>query len=152
MRAIQAGDPPSLPALPATGGEKSHSEKGTGRSACRLRQPVSAPSEELLSWPDHPQSSGFEASVSAPQEIVTAAGSGQPVRVHTNDGEVLVARVLEYDEREFRYVVITSSRPERYGVCDSTGFTLPLESVERVALLSDAAPRKRRPRGKTPKL
>ncbi len=73
--------------------------------------------------------------MSVPEEIVTAAGSGQPVRVHTRDGEVLVARVLQFDERELRYLVLTSSRPERYGVCDSTGFALPMNELRKVVLL-----------------
>ncbi len=73
--------------------------------------------------------------MSVPEEIVTAAGSGQPVRVHTRDGEVLVARVLQFDERELRYLVLTSSRPERYGVCDSTGFALPMNELQKVVLL-----------------
>lgn len=75
--------------------------------------------------------------MSVPEQIATAADSGQPVRVHTRDGEVLVARVLQCDEREFRYVVVTSSRPERYGVCDSTGFSLCLDDVDRVVLLEE---------------
>lgn len=73
--------------------------------------------------------------MSVPEEIVTAAGSGQPVRVHTRDGEVLVARVLQFDERELRYLVLTSSRPERYGICDSTGFALPMKELQKVVLL-----------------
>jgi hypothetical protein len=67
--------------------------------------------------------------------IEQAAESGQPIRVHTRDGEVLVARVLHWDERELHYVVVSSSRPERYGVCDSTGFALRLDAIERVQLL-----------------
>ncbi len=73
--------------------------------------------------------------MSVPEEIVTAAGSGQPIRLHTRDGEVLVARVLQFDERELRYLVLTSSRPERYAVCDSTGFTLPMDELQKVVLL-----------------
>ena len=68
-------------------------------------------------------------------EIVTAADSGQPIRVHTRDGEVLVARVLQFDKHELRYLVLTSSRPERYGICDSTGFTLPMNELQKVVLL-----------------
>ncbi len=44
--------------------------------------------------------------MSVPEEIVTAADSGQPIRLHTRDGEVLVARVLQFDERELRPAVI----------------------------------------------
>ncbi len=73
--------------------------------------------------------------MSVPEEIVTAAGSGQPIRLHTRDGEVLVARVLQFDERELRYLVLTSSRPERYAVCDSTGFPLPIDELQMVVLL-----------------
>jgi hypothetical protein len=70
-------------------------------------------------------------------EIARARLSGQPIRVHTADGEVVVARVLSVDERELVYAVLTSSRPERYAVCDSTGFTLPLEAIERVQALRE---------------
>ncbi len=73
--------------------------------------------------------------MSVPEEIVTAAGSGQPIRLHTRDGEVLVARVLQFDERELRYLVLTSSRPERYAVCDSTGYTRPLDEPQKAVLL-----------------
>lgn len=73
--------------------------------------------------------------------IARASERGQPIRVHTRDGEVLVARVLHYDERELHYVVVTSSRPERYGVCDATGFTLRLDAIERVQLLREPASR-----------
>ncbi len=70
-----------------------------------------------------------------PPQIVRAAETGQPIRVHTADGEVLVARVLAYDDGELTYLVLTSSRPERYAVCDSTGFVLPMRSIEKVSLL-----------------
>ncbi len=73
--------------------------------------------------------------MSVPDEIVTAADSGQPIRIHTRAGEVLVARVLQFDERELRYLVLTSSRPERYGICDSTGFALPIDELQKVVLL-----------------
>lgn len=74
-----------------------------------------------------------------PRDVLAeAAGSGRAVRVHTRDGEVLVARVLECGPEELVYAVITSSRPERYAVCDSTGFTLPLQSVERAEVLARA--------------
>ncbi len=84
--------------------------------------------------------------VKIPDELVTAEESGRPVRVHTRDGEVLVARVLQVDESEFRYVVLTSSRPERYGVCDSTGFGLRLDEVDRVVLLAEPRQGVRGPR------
>ena len=57
------------------------------------------------------------------------------VRVHLRDGEVLVARVLFCDDTVFGYSVETSSMPERYGVCDSTGWERPLSEVERVTPL-----------------
>jgi len=58
------------------------------------------------------------------------------VRLHLRDGEVLVARVLSYDADEIRFTVIHSSRPERYGVCDSTGFRRSWDELERAVLLS----------------
>lgn len=70
-------------------------------------------------------------------EIARARLSGQPIRVHTADGEVVVARVLSVDDHRMVYAVITSSRPERYAVCDSTGFTVPLAEIERVQTLRD---------------
>ncbi len=69
--------------------------------------------------------------------IARASDSGQPIRVHTRDGEVLVARVLHCDDRQLHSVVVTSSRPERYGVCDATGFSLRLDAIERVQLLRE---------------
>ncbi len=72
-----------------------------------------------------------------PHEIVRACETGQPVRVHTSEGEVLVARILSFDETEFVYAVLTSSRPERYAVCDSTGFVLALSEIEKVRLLEE---------------
>lgn len=80
-------------------------------------------------------------SVSA--EIARAVRTGQPVRLHTRDGEVVVARVLSYDGQRVVYSAVTSSRPERYAVCDSTGFALPLEQIERAKLLVDKLRRKR---------
>jgi hypothetical protein len=80
-----------------------------------------------------------------PPEIVRARETGQPVRVHTTDGEVLVARVLGYDEMELVYTVLSSSRPERYAVCDSTGFVIPISEIERARLLEE--PRRSRRRG-----
>jgi hypothetical protein len=58
-----------------------------------------------------------------------------PLRLHTEDGEVLVARVLHFDDAELVYVPVESSRPERYAVCDSTGFTIPLRSIRRAQIL-----------------
>lgn len=80
-----------------------------------------------------------------PPEIVRARETGQPVRVHTTDGEVLVARVLSYNEMELVYTVLRSSRPERYAVCDSTGFVIPISEIERARLLEE--PRRSRHSG-----
>jgi hypothetical protein len=72
------------------------------------------------------------------RDLLRAADTGQPIRIHTSDGEVLVARVLNCDPEELVYIVITSSRPERYAVCDATGFSIPRHAVERTQLLKDA--------------
>jgi hypothetical protein len=61
------------------------------------------------------------------------------VRIHSAEGEELVARVLGYDEAEFVYAALTSSFPERYGVCDATGFSMPFDAIRSVELL-DAEP------------
>jgi hypothetical protein len=68
----------------------------------------------------------------------------QPVRLHTTDGEVLVANILEIDEHGIRFAVVTSSRPERYGVCDSTGFLRRWDEIERAAPASAPKTRARR--------
>ena len=78
-----------------------------------------------------------------PHEIVRACETGQPVRVHTSEGEVLVARILRFDETELVYAVLTSSRPERYAVCDSTGFVLAISEIEKVRLLEEPRRSKR---------
>lgn len=75
--------------------------------------------------------------MAVPREIVRAGESGQPIRVHTTDGEVFVARVLRYDEWELIYAVETSSHPERYAVCDSTGWTIHLSRITKLRLLID---------------
>ena len=67
--------------------------------------------------------------------VFEAQRDGTPVRLHIRDGEVLVARILETDERGIRFAVVTSSRPERYGVCDSTGFLRDWDEIERAALV-----------------
>ena len=64
-------------------------------------------------------------------ELRAAAAQGHCVRVHLLDGEVLVARVLHVDARELVYAVVRSSRPERYAVCDSTGFRVARDAIER---------------------
>jgi hypothetical protein len=68
--------------------------------------------------------------------IAQALETGQPVRLHASDGEVLVARILSADDEEICFAVVTSSRPERYAVCDSTGFRRPWREIERAALVS----------------
>jgi len=68
--------------------------------------------------------------------IARALESGQPVRLHASDGEVLVARILAFDDEEISFAVITSSRPERYAICDSTGFRRPWHEIERAVLVS----------------
>jgi len=70
--------------------------------------------------------------VSLLDQISHAAATGVALRVHTVDGEVAVVRVLDCDDRELWYRVVSSSRPERYGVCDATAFSLPLHAIERV--------------------
>ena len=45
--------------------------------------------------------------------IARALETGQSVRLHAGDGEVLVARILSYDDQEICFAVVTSSRPER---------------------------------------
>jgi hypothetical protein len=43
------------------------------------------------------------------------------------------------------YTVLSSSRPERYAVCDSTGFVIPISEIERARLLEE--PRRSRHSG-----
>jgi hypothetical protein len=78
-------------------------------------------------------------------DLARAFESGRPVRIHARDGEVLVARVLQVDPEAVRFAVVTSSRPERYGVCDSTGFVRRLDELERAVVL-EGEPRARRAR------
>jgi len=73
--------------------------------------------------------------------VARALETGQPVRLHASDGEVLVARILSFDEQEICFAVITSSRPERYAVCDSTGFRRGWDEIERAVLVSARKPR-----------
>ena len=71
-----------------------------------------------------------------PAAIIEAERSGRTLRLHRSDGEVLVLQVLAYDETELVYAVLTSTHPERYGVCDSTGFRLPLVEITSLHLLN----------------
>jgi hypothetical protein len=80
--------------------------------------------------------------------VMQAVQAGCPVRLHTRDGEVLVARILETDERGIRFAVVTSSRPERYGVCDSTGFLRDWDEIERAALVAEGRERASRRRAR----
>lgn len=70
--------------------------------------------------------------------IARALETGQPVRLHTSDGEVLVAHILSSDEHEICFTVVTSSRPENYAICDSTGFRRAWSEIERAVLVSAA--------------
>jgi hypothetical protein len=67
--------------------------------------------------------------------VARAFETGRSVRLHARDGEVLVARILAFDELELRFAVVTSSRPERYAVCDSTGFLRRFDELERAVVL-----------------
>lgn len=77
-------------------------------------------------------------------EVATALQTGRPVRLHLHDGEVVVARILEFDAEELRFAPIQSSRPERYAVCDSTGFVVSFADVERAVLVSESRASRRR--------
>ncbi len=68
--------------------------------------------------------------------LVEAARSGGKVRVHTED-EVAVVQVLRVEAERVVYRPIHSSRPERYAVCDSPGFELPLAAVLRVVAVRE---------------
>jgi len=68
--------------------------------------------------------------------VALALETGELVRLHADDGEVLVARILSFDEHEICFTVATSSRPERYAVCDSTGFRRAWHEIERAVLVS----------------
>ena len=72
----------------------------------------------------------------AAEDVAQAASGGRHVRIHTSDGEVVVARILAYDENEVIYAPITSSRPERYAVCDSTGFGIPFTAIRKTQVLA----------------
>ncbi len=73
--------------------------------------------------------------------LQSAARTGQSVRMHLRDGEVVVARVLHVDGDEVVYAALQSSRPERYAVCDSTGARTPLDTIERAVLVASRARR-----------
>ena len=73
------------------------------------------------------------------QSIQAAERDEKPLRIQRSDGERILARVLGLDGDVLLYAVSTSTHPERYGVCDSTGFRLPLREIESAAL-SQAPP------------
>lgn len=75
----------------------------------------------------------------------SAAATGGSVRLHLDDGEVVVARVLHVEDDEVVYAALQSSRPERYAVCDSTGVHTPLDRVERAVLVAPPRSPKRAP-------
>jgi len=76
--------------------------------------------------------------------VARAFETGRSVRLHARDGEVLVARILGFDELELRFAVVTSSRPERYAVCDSTGFLRRFDELERAVVLDPPGDRRTR--------
>jgi hypothetical protein len=57
------------------------------------------------------------------------------LRLHLADGEVVTALVLHWDEDSVLYAPLQSSRPERYAVCDSTGFAVARTDIQRAQLL-----------------
>jgi hypothetical protein len=68
--------------------------------------------------------------------IAAAVKAGGRVRLHVEDGEVVVARVLEFDCERVVYAPVTSSRPERYASCDAVGFEVPLAAILRATPLA----------------
>ena len=73
--------------------------------------------------------------------IAGAQRQGHRLRLHLRDGEVVTVQVIGCSQGELTYAPLHSSRPERYAVCDSTGFSVPLSAIERAQPL---APRPRR--------
>jgi len=73
------------------------------------------------------------------KEVARALETGRDVRLHARDGEVLVVHVLELCGGAVRFAVKTSSRPERYAVCDSTGEVRRLDELERAVVLEPRA-------------
>jgi len=80
------------------------------------------------------------------EEVARARETGRDIRLHARDGEVLVARILDADAERVLFAVVTSSRPERYAVCDSTGFERRFDELERAVVLEAPDKRKRRRR------
>lgn len=78
----------------------------------------------------------------APSEVIEAAQhADRPLRILRSDGEEILAKVLGRDGDVLLYAVYTSTHPERYGVCDSTGFRLPLREIQSVTLAETPPPR-----------
>jgi hypothetical protein len=77
------------------------------------------------------------------QAVESALAGDLPIRLHTREGEVLMARVLAREGDRLRCLVIRSSQPERYAVCDSTGLDLELGEIERAAVVSEAQLKRR---------
>jgi len=70
-------------------------------------------------------------------ELIAGAQREQRrLRLHLHDGEVVTVQVIGCDQTELTYAPLQSSRPERYAVCDSTGFTVPLAAIERAQLVA----------------
>jgi hypothetical protein len=67
------------------------------------------------------------------ERISEAARTGGSVRLHLEDGEVVVARILDPGPDEVVYVPEHSSRPEKYAVCDATGFSVPSDAILEVS-------------------
>jgi hypothetical protein len=85
--------------------------------------------------------------VSVSEELDLALRLDQPLRLHLGDGEVVVARVLEWDGARVRCAVLRSSRPENHAHCDSTGHPIDLVDIRSVVRLSEPqARRSGRPR------
>ena len=77
-------------------------------------------------------------------DLCAAARSGDDIRLHLDDGEVVVARVLSWDGAELVYAAVSSSRPERYAFCDSMGVGVALARIARTQVLRGRPRRARR--------
>ena len=65
----------------------------------------------------------------------------KPLRIRREDGEEILAKVLGCEGEVLLYAVYTSTHPERYGVCDSTGFRLPFREIASLTVSNAAPPR-----------
>ena len=77
------------------------------------------------------------------ETLEQALNTQKALRIERDDGEVIVAQLLRYGSGELFYAVYTSTHPERYGVCDSTGFRLGLGEIRSAEIL-ESPPEKRR--------